>query len=82
MRSHQEVETWLRERIAKEIKISPQAVPVNVPFTNFGLDSIMIVTLAVDLETWLDISLDPTIFWQFPSIDALTKWLISEHPSR
>lgn len=79
MKTHEEIETWLKERIANEIKTTPEAIPINVPFTNFGLDSIVIVTLVDDLEHWLNVTLDPTIFWEFPSIEALTDWLKSEH---
>ncbi len=78
LKTREEIETWLKGRIAKEIKTKPQSVPVNVLFTNFGLDSIVIVTLVTDLEDWLDVSLDPTIFWEYPSIEALGEWLITE----
>ncbi len=78
MKSREEIQTWLREKIAKEIKTAPEAVPVDVPFTNFGLDSIVIVTLVVDMEEWLETSLDPTIFWEHPTIELLTEWLITE----
>jgi|GEM_PF-1054593 len=78
LKTREEIETWLRERIAKEIKTTAEAVPVNVLFTNFGLDSIVIVTLVTDLEDWLKVSLDPTIFWEYPSIEALSEWLITE----
>lgn len=78
MKSHEEIQEWLKKRIAEEIKASPDAIPIDEPFTNFGLDSIMFVTLVTDLEDWLSVSLDPTIFWEYPSIEVLAEWLITE----
>ncbi len=76
MKTSAEIQKWLRERIASEIKTEPEAVSARIPFANYGLDSIVIVTLATDLEDWLDISLDPTIFWEYPTVDALSEWLV------
>ncbi len=78
MKTREEIRTWLRERIAREIKKDASAVSTDAPFTDFGLDSIVIVTLVDDLEYWLQTSLDPTIFWEHPSIEILTEWLITE----
>lgn len=75
MKTTEEIQSWLRERIAEEIKTAPEAVSLDVPFANYGLDSIVIVTLVGDLEDWLDASLDPTIFWEYPTIEILSRWL-------
>jgi acyl carrier protein len=79
MKSFEEVVLWLRAQIAREIKSAPEMVPTTVPFTDFGLDSMIVVTLVGDLEDWLQTSLDPTIFWEFPSIEILSGWLVNEH---
>lgn len=82
MKTSEEIKTWLRERIAGAIKTTADAVPTNVPFTNFGLDSILIVTLVDDMEEWLKVQLDATIFWEYPTIDSLTEWLLAEKLKR
>lgn len=51
---------------------------LDVPFAKFGLDSIVIVTLVDDLEQKVGASLDPTIFWEFPTIAELASWLVKE----
>ncbi len=78
MKTREEIINWLKEKIAAETKSQPEKIAANAPFTDFGLDSIVIVTLVDDLEYWLDISLDPTVFWEFPSIEILSDWLINE----
>ena len=81
MKTKEEIQQWLQKKIAGETHTKPELILTNMPFTNFGLDSIVIVTLVTDLEDWLKLSLDPTIFWEFPSIEVLTDWLMTEHLS-
>ena len=79
MKTPEEIQHWLRERIAGEIRTAPEAVSFDIPFANYGLDSIVIVTLVGDLEDWLDVSLDPTVFWEYPTIKILSEWLTKTH---
>ena len=78
MKTPEEIENWLRARIAAEINAQPGAIALNIPFANYGLDSIVIVTIVSDLEEQLKTSLDPTIFWEYPTIETLTEWLAAE----
>jgi acyl carrier protein len=78
MKTQDEIIEWLKEKVAQETKTLPENVAETVPFADFGLDSIVIVTLVDDLEHWLNIQLDPTIFWEFPTIKILSNWLITE----
>ena len=76
--SREEIQSWLIQRIAKEVKITPDKIGTDVPFARFGLDSIVLVTLVDDLEHMVGISLDPTIFWEFPTNEILTNWLVED----
>ncbi len=78
MKTKEEIQRWLQKKIADVTQTNSDLIQANLPFTNFGLDSIVIVTLVTDLEDWLNLSLDPTIFWEFPSIEVLTDWLMTE----
>lgn len=78
MKTSEEIENWLREKVGAEIKIKPEDVSADVTFAAYGLDSLAIVTLAGDLEEWLGMSIDPTVFWEYPTIKDLTDWLLSE----
>lgn len=82
MKSHQEIQNWLRARIAQEIRSVPETVSLTIPFANYGLDSIVIVTIVGDLEDWLGVALDPTIFWEYPDIESLSEWLTDENVPR
>jgi acyl carrier protein len=75
MKPLNEIRQWLQERIAEEIRARPETISAQIPFANYGLDSIVIVTIVADLEEWLEIDLDPTIFWEYPTIETLSEWL-------
>ena len=72
------ISEWLQESIAKELNEKPESISLTKSFPSFGLDSVIIVTLSVDLENWLGVELDPTIFYEFSSIEEITNWLIAD----
>lgn len=69
------IANWLIDWIAKEMGIDKSNVQTNVSFSSFNLDSIVIVTMSVDLEAWLKKPVDPTVFWEYETIDELAAWL-------
>ncbi|NNF00647.1 MAG: acyl carrier protein [Pyrinomonadaceae bacterium] len=78
MNSTQEISAWLRKKIAGEMKCEPNEVKTDVEFGSLGLDSLLSVSLADQLGGKLGVELDPTIFWEFPTIELLTNWLVTK----
>ena len=72
------IKQWLTTKIAAELDCPITAVSTTKKFVDLGLDSIILVTLAADLEEWADSYIDPTIFWEFEDIDALSNWLVTK----
>jgi aspartate racemase len=72
------IETWLAEWIAKELKIELAAIDTRKSFFNYGLDSVMTVSLAVDIEDWLGRQIPITLAWDYPSIKALAQHLAKD----
>ena len=77
MKSTQEITSWLQEKIAGEMKCDPDEIGTDTEFAALGLDSLLGVSLADELGQALGIELDPTIFWEFPTIAELTDWLVN-----
>jgi acyl carrier protein len=69
------IQSWLRMQIAVQLGIEPEHIDIFRPFTEYGLDSIVGVSLAGDLEEWLDLALSPTLLWDYPSIATLARHL-------
>ena len=47
-------------------------------FTDFGLDSAKSLILVGKLESIVDQNLDPTILWNYPTINKLAKFIHSQ----
>ncbi|MGF1494501.1 MAG: acyl carrier protein [Microcoleaceae cyanobacterium] len=79
--SHQNVETiqsWLVAQIAGRLGLNPDEIDIQEDFANYGLNSIEAVNLSGDLENVLGCRLSPTILWDYPNIQALSKYLAED----
>ena len=72
-----EIQNWLVSYLAETMEVSPDEVDVKVPFEEYGLDSSMSVNLVVELEAWLGHTLDPTLVYDYPTIESLARHVSS-----
>lgn len=70
-----ELKSWLTDRVASYVRRPAGEIAGDRALADFGLDSVYTLTLAADIEDHLNLSLDPTVMWDHPTIDALTKVL-------
>lgn len=73
------IQNWLQQAVAQELKSTPEQIDIHQPFSSYRLDSVVIVTLAVDLEEHLGCTLDPSIFWEFDTIADMSAWLVNDY---
>jgi acyl-CoA synthetase (AMP-forming)/AMP-acid ligase II/acyl carrier protein len=74
-RSHEDIQLWMVANLAMYLNVSPAEISTSEPFSNYGLDSSAALNLAAELSEWLGQELDPTIFWEHPSIESLAQYL-------
>ena len=72
-----EIETWLVEKLATYLKINPDDIDLEEPFAYYKLDSAVAVSLTNQLANWLNRDLEPILFWEYPTINAVTQYLES-----
>ena len=77
-RTSAEIERWLAEELSAKLKILPSDFDVGQPFTSYGLDSVQMVGLIGDLESYLGRSLQPTLAWDYPTTETLAKFLATD----
>jgi long-chain acyl-CoA synthetase len=65
---------WLGEHLHLEKRL----VDLHAPFADYGLNSILAVTLAGELSRWIGRPVTPTITWHFSTISSLATRLIPE----
>ena len=51
---------------------------MTIPFDRYGLDSSAAIGMIGDLENWIGIELDPTLPYDYPSIETLAQHLAEE----
>jgi len=69
---------WLTNRVAAALNTQPAAIATDAAIGDYGLDSVFALTLCSDLEDELGIVVEPTIVWDYPTIDAIAGHLTEE----
>ncbi|ACB52425.1 AMP-dependent synthetase and ligase, probable acyl-CoA synthase [Crocosphaera subtropica ATCC 51142] len=71
------IEDWLKNWLGKKLNLSPQTIDPKRAFADYGIDSVMAVELAQDLQEWLGHTqeLEASLAWNFPNIKSLAKYL-------
>ena len=72
-------EREIRDRLVQEVAsyahLPADRVDVREPFASYNLGSIEAVQLVGVLETWLGLTLDATLLWEYSTIEALAHHL-------
>jgi acyl carrier protein len=72
------IERWLIERVAFYLERPLSAVDPAVPLAEAGFDSVSAVSLCGDVEFEWDIDADPTLVFDYPTIDALAGFIAEQ----
>ncbi|MGC1740759.1 acyltransferase domain-containing protein [Mycobacterium sp.] len=71
-----ELEIGLRTILARELRIPEEELPVDRPFAELGLDSVMAMSIRREAEQLAGIELSVTMLWNHPTIESLTNYLV------
>ena len=72
------IQAWLVSHLAVYLKVQPDEIDIRKSFAHWGLDSSLAISLAAELADWLNCQLEPTLFWEYPSTEALAQYLANE----
>ena len=78
MFSREAIQEWLIAKVAEELAMDPAAIDVYEPLASYGMDSVTAVGLSGELEDWLGCELSPTLFYDYPTIGLLARYLAGE----
>jgi acyl carrier protein len=77
-----DLEAWLIERVGEYLPDLTEPIDPDRELGEYGLDSIAVVAFAADVEERLDIVLDPTVIWDYPTVAQLAKYVLVELDER
>lgn len=69
---------WLLHRLSQYLQRPEADIHIDVPFAEYGLDSVAALSLFGDLEDEFGFYLDPTVAWDHPTVSALARFLAAE----
>ncbi|WP_149824438.1 type I polyketide synthase [Streptomyces tailanensis] len=75
------VRDWLASAVAEAAGLDPLTVDPHRPIAEFGLGSRQLVTLAVDLSERIGRTLDPSLVYDHPTIEAIAEAVLDDRPS-
>jgi acyl carrier protein len=73
-----ELQDWLVSYLAELLDIELAEIDMTVTFDRYGLDSAAAIVMTGDLADWLGSELDPTLIYDYPTIEALVTNLLEE----
>jgi acyl carrier protein len=68
--------------LANVLRIPRDRVATGTKFNRLGLDSAMVVYVMMELEEKLGLELSPDDFYDYPTIDELSRYLAEKHATR
>jgi acyl transferase domain-containing protein/acyl carrier protein len=74
-----QIENELIHFLSKIIEVPPSDLDTNTDLREYGLDSISLTDYADKINQHFDISINPTLFYEFPNIQALSKHLVERY---
>ncbi|MCB0195285.1 MAG: KR domain-containing protein, partial [Anaerolineae bacterium] len=74
--------TWFKGVLSQELKLSEASLDPELPFQEYGVDSILLAQLVTRLERELPgVNLDPSVILAYPTIKGLTGYLVETYPA-
>jgi acyl transferase domain-containing protein/acyl carrier protein/SAM-dependent methyltransferase len=74
-----EIQKILKEICGALLKIEEKDIDIDVDFTEYGVDSIMMMNILNALEERFEATMEPTIIVNYPTIELLAYFLASEN---
>lgn len=75
------VSNWVTVQISEALKLPADIIELDIPFQEYGVDSILLADLVKQLEKQLGgtISLSPSIILEHPTVGMLSEYLTEHH---
>ena len=75
---YDELIDWLTVKVAGYLGVLPDAIGIDIPLADCGIDSISGMALCADLNFEKGFDVETTIVWDYATIDAIGAYLIEQ----
>lgn len=73
----EQLRQWLVTRAAKYAKKDDAEIDCDTPLSQYGLDSVSAVAIAVDVEDEFGVVLEVDTLWKYPTVNLVVEMLMS-----
>ena len=73
--SVESLKSWLTAWMMREMELDRLPIDPAESFLSYGMDSIQSMTMVGDLEAKFELTLPPTLAWDYPDINTLASYL-------
>jgi acyl carrier protein len=80
--TQQEIADLCIASLANVLRIAKDRVKTDAKFSRLGLDSAMMVYVMLEIEEKLDLELSTDDFYDYPTIDDLSRYLAQRRAAR
>jgi phthiocerol/phenolphthiocerol synthesis type-I polyketide synthase C len=77
----EEIAAWFVSQLSSELGLLPTEIETSVQFARYGVDSVHAIRLTAALQAWLGRELSPTLAYEYPTIDLLSRYLAEDTPA-
>jgi acyl carrier protein len=71
----EQLQNWFITRLSELLEVEQDEVEVDIPFDRYGLDSSAAVGLTGELSDLLEIDVEPTLLYDYPTVETLVDYL-------
>jgi len=72
-------QAWLTDLFAVRLGLKPESLDPEVPLTDYGVESVLLVGVLRAVNAALGIELEPSSLYEYPTIGSFARWLVSAH---
>lgn len=80
--TREQISDFCVNSLASVLRVAKDRIKTDVKFSRLGLDSAMVVYVQMELEEKLGLELSPDDFYDYPSIDTLSRYLADKLAAR
>ena len=73
--SAEEIQDWMVAYLAQQMQVPADSIDISAPFESLALDSATAIGMTGDLEQWLGRTIDPTVVYDYPTIEEIAEYL-------
>lgn len=75
LHSRENIRAWLISKLSVHLKMARHQIHPKTELSRYGLDSLAAVSISGELGEWLETTVSPTLFYNYPTVESIAAHL-------